>query len=66
MDSRPGSRAIAAGLVDEYQLFVVPAVVGGGTRSMPGQVRLDLALAGERSFASGVICLCYRLASAAS
>src|ERR1700751_4432477 len=24
-------QAIAAGLVDEYQLFVVPAVVGGGT-----------------------------------
>ena len=27
------AQAIAAGLVDEYQLFIVPAVVGGGTRA---------------------------------
>jgi dihydrofolate reductase len=54
------ARAIAAGLVDEYQLFVVPAVVGGGTRALPGQVRLDLALAEERRFRSGVVYLCYR------
>ena len=36
------AQAIAAGLVDEYQLFVVPAVVGGGTRALPDQVRLNL------------------------
>ena len=30
--ARLAAQAIAAGLVDEYQLFVVPAVVGGGTR----------------------------------
>ncbi len=54
------AQAIAAGLVDEYQLFVVPAVVGGGTRSLPGQVRLNLALAAEHRFGSGVIYLCYR------
>jgi riboflavin biosynthesis pyrimidine reductase len=35
------AQAIAAGLVDEYQLFVVPAVVGGGTRALPDQVRLS-------------------------
>jgi dihydrofolate reductase len=54
------AQAIAAGLVDEYQLFVVPAVVGGGTRSLPGQVRLNLALAREHRFGSGVVYLCYR------
>jgi len=54
------AQAIAAGLVDEYQLFVVPAVVGGGTRSLPGQVRLNLTLAEEHKFGSGVIYLCYR------
>ncbi|HXB49457.1 MAG TPA: dihydrofolate reductase family protein [Streptosporangiaceae bacterium] len=54
------AQAIAAGLVDEYQLFVVPAVVGGGTRSLPGQVRLDLELAQEHRFRSGVVYLCYR------
>ena len=35
-------------------------MVGGGTRSLPGQVRLNLALAGEDRFGSGVIYLCYR------
>ena len=30
------AQAIAAGLVDEYQLFVVPVVVGGGTRCLAG------------------------------
>ena len=54
------AQAIAAGLVDEYQLFVVPAVVGGGTRALPDQVRLNLALAEERRFSSGTVYLCYR------
>jgi len=54
------AQAIAAGLVDEYQLFIVPTVVGGGTRSLPGQVRLNLALAEERRFGSGFVYLCYR------
>jgi dihydrofolate reductase len=54
------AQAIAAGLVDEYQLFLVPAVVGGGTRALPDQVRLNLALAEERKFGSGTVYLCYR------
>jgi dihydrofolate reductase len=54
------SQAIAAGLVDEYQLFLVPAVVGGGTWALPDQVRLTLALAEERKFGSGTVYLCYR------
>ena len=54
------AQAISAGLVDEYQLFVVPVVVGGGIRALPDQVRLHLALAGERRFGSGTIYLCYR------
>ena len=58
--ARLAAQAIAAGLVDEYQLFVVPADVGGGTRSLPAQVRLNLALADEHRFGSGVIYLCYR------
>ena len=53
------AQAIAAGLVDEYQLFLVPAVVGGGTRALPDQVRLDLALADERRFGSGTVYLRY-------
>jgi dihydrofolate reductase len=58
--ARLAAQAIAAGLVDEYQLFVVPAVVGGGTRALPDQVRLNLALAEERRFGSGTVYLCYR------
>ena len=54
------AQAIAAGLVDEYQLFLVPAVVGGGTRALPDQVRLNLALAEEREFGGGTVYLCYR------
>jgi riboflavin biosynthesis pyrimidine reductase len=49
-------------LVDEYQLFAVPAVVGGGTRALPDQVRLNLALAEEHTFGSGTVYLCYRSA----
>ena len=58
--ARLAAQAIAAGLVDEYQLFVVPAVVGGGTRALPDRVRLNLALAGEHRFGSGTVYLCYR------
>jgi len=54
------AQAIAAQLVDEYQLFVVPAVVGGGTRALPDQVRLNLGLAQQHTFGSGVVYLCYR------
>ena len=52
-------QAIAAGLVDEYQLFIVPTVVGGGTRALPGEVRLNLALGQQHRFGNGVIYLCY-------
>jgi len=54
------SQAIAAGLVDEYQLFIVPTLVGGGTRSLPPQIRLNLELTDERTFANGTIYLCYQ------
>jgi dihydrofolate reductase len=54
------AQAIAAGLVDEYGLFVVPLVLGGGPRALPDQVRLNLTLAEERRFGSGFVYLCYR------
>ena len=52
--------AIRAGLVDEYHLFVVPVVVGGGTAVFPDGVRAELALVDQRRFASGVVYLRYR------
>jgi dihydrofolate reductase len=52
--------AIRAGLVDEYQVFVTPVVVGGGTSVFPHGVRAGLELADQRRFASGVVYLRYR------
>lgn len=54
------AQAIAAGLVDEYHLFITTSVVGGGTRFFPVDVRLDLELVEERAFASGLIYASYR------
>jgi dihydrofolate reductase len=51
--------AIAAGLVDELHLLIAPAVVGGGNRSLPDGVRLDLELLEEHRFDSGVVFLHY-------
>ena len=52
--------AIAAGLVDEYQLFLVPVLVGGGKRALPDGVRADLELVDERRFTNGTVYLHYR------
>jgi dihydrofolate reductase len=53
--------AIAAGLVDEYHLFLHPIVIGGGKRALPSNVRAKLDLASERRFPSGVVYLHYRV-----
>ena len=54
------ARAIEAGLVDEYQLFVMPVVVGGGLPALPSGVRVSLDLIDEFRFAGGVVYLRYR------
>ena len=54
------AQAIKAGLVDEFQLFVAPVVVGGGKRSLPDNVFLTLELLEERRFGSGTVYLHYR------
>ena len=54
------AQAIKAGLVDEFQLFVAPVVVGGGKRSLPDDVFLTLELLEERRFGNGVVYLRYR------
>jgi dihydrofolate reductase len=60
------AQAFNAGLVDECQLFLTPVVVGGGKRSLPSNVRLDLELLSERRFRSGVVFLHYRTSMAGS
>jgi dihydrofolate reductase len=52
-------QALAAGLVDQCQLFLAPVVVGGGTRALPEGVRLDLELQDERRFGNGFVYLRY-------
>ena len=55
------AEAIKAGLVDECHLIITPVVVGGGKKSLPGDVRLQLQLLDERRFSSGVVHLRYRI-----
>jgi dihydrofolate reductase len=56
-------QALAAGLVDECHLFLVPLLMGGGTRALPDGVHLQMELLDERRFGSGVVHLHYRVAS---
>ena len=58
------AQAIEAGLIDEYQLFLVPVLVGGGKRSLPDNVRLHLELVHERRFRDGTVYLHYRRTNA--
>ncbi len=51
------AQAITAGLVDEYQFFFVPVLIGGGKRALPEGVRAELELLEEHRFASGVVFL---------
>jgi dihydrofolate reductase len=53
------AHAIRAGLVDEYQLFVTPVIVGGGLAALPPGARAFLDLVEERRFPSGVVYLRY-------
>jgi dihydrofolate reductase len=49
------------GLIDEYRLFVIPVVLGGGTPFFPPlESRIDLELVETRTFASRVVYLRYR------
>jgi dihydrofolate reductase len=57
------AHAMEAGLVDEYHLFLVPVVVGGGKRFLPDRnTRLDLELLDERRFRNGTMYVSYRTA----
>lgn len=51
---------IRAGMVDEYQLFVTPVIVGGGLPALPVGARTSLDLVDQRRFAGGVVYLRYR------
>lgn len=52
--------AISAGLVDEWQMYLSPIVVGAGTPYLPAGVRVPLQLVEQRVFGNGVVYLRYR------
>jgi dihydrofolate reductase len=54
------ANAIKAGIVDEYHLFVVPVIVGGGKHWIANGGRVNLDLLDERRFANGTVYLRYR------
>jgi dihydrofolate reductase len=55
------ANAIREGLVDRYVLMLVPTIVGGGTRALPDDVNVSLALDATRRFENGTVLLDYRL-----
>lgn len=52
-------QAIAAGLIDELHFVLVPTIIGGGKRALPGKVRTELELVDERRFRNGAVHLHY-------
>ncbi len=52
-------QALAAGLVDECQVFLGPIAIGGGKPVFPLGVRLWLELLDEHRFSGGTVCLRY-------
>ena len=56
------STLVELGLVDEYQLFVSPVVLGGGTPFFPAlDERINLELVETRTFGSRVVYVRYHL-----
>jgi dihydrofolate reductase len=56
------SSLAAAGMIDEYRVFVSPVLLGGGTPYLRAELRerLDLELLEQRRFGTGVVYLRYR------
>jgi len=54
------ARLAREGLIDEFQLVVIPVALGAGRSPFAGlPARLDLALTGSRAFANGNVLLSY-------
>jgi dihydrofolate reductase len=60
-----GSSLVKLGLVDEYEIFVFPILLGAGTRFFPAlEDRIDLELVETRTFGSRVVHSRYRAVAA--
>jgi dihydrofolate reductase len=53
------AHAIRSGLIDEYQLFIAPIIVGGGNYYLPHDVLLKLELLDQLKFDNGMVYLRY-------
>lgn len=53
------AQALAAGLVDELHMLVVPYVAGGGNPVLPAGLRTPVELEDERRFGNGTVYLRY-------
>ena len=56
-----GGQALAADLVDEVHQYLVPVLVGGGTRALPDGVKRARELVEARRFDGGTVLLRYRV-----
>ena len=54
------AQAIEAGLVDEFQIYLTPIILGGGKHWLPKDARVKLELLDERRFRNGTVFLRYR------
>jgi len=52
---------MTTGLVDECRLFLIPIIVGAGSRALPTDARIRLELLEERRFGNGVVYVRYRV-----
>jgi dihydrofolate reductase len=57
------TQAFNQGLIDEYQPFVYPVLLGGGKPACSGDARIQLELLNEHRFGNGVVNLRYRVLS---
>ncbi len=55
--------ALLAGIVEEIRLFLVPVIIGSGTRALPEGLRTGLELLDERRFAGGTVFVRYAVRS---
>ena len=51
--------AIRAGLIERFEFFIVPIIIGGGLRAMPEGVQLDMQLIEQHTFDNGTVYLRY-------
>jgi dihydrofolate reductase len=54
------AHAFRAGLIDEYHLFIISILVGGGKSALPDNVRMELELLADHRFRNGTVYLRYR------